>query len=119
MHTMHTIPILGGLLAAAAVAMTSPLGSRATGAAAGTLFRSARDAGLDLPSATSGGNMSANFFKQFGPLLPTNLYFAAVPYYEKDDVSVANEEHTFSWEVDGVSPEFPTLLSRAPYVTAR
>jgi hypothetical protein len=34
MHTMHTIPILGGLLAAAAVAMTSPLGSRATGAAA-------------------------------------------------------------------------------------
>jgi Stress responsive A/B Barrel Domain len=34
MHTMHTITILGGLLAAAAVAMTSPLSSRAPGAAA-------------------------------------------------------------------------------------
>jgi Stress responsive A/B Barrel Domain len=34
MHTMHTITILGGLLAAAAVAMTAPLGSRATGAVA-------------------------------------------------------------------------------------
>ena len=30
----HKIPILGGLLAAAAVAMTAPLGNRATGAAA-------------------------------------------------------------------------------------
>jgi putative ABC transport system permease protein len=35
---------------------------------------------------------------------------AAVPYYEKDDVSVSNEEHNFSWEVDGVSPEFPSVV---------
>lgn len=34
MQTILKIPILGGLLAAAAVAMMSPLGSRATGAAA-------------------------------------------------------------------------------------
>ena len=34
MQMMHKIPILGGLLAAAAVAMTAPLGNRATGAAA-------------------------------------------------------------------------------------
>jgi Stress responsive A/B Barrel Domain len=34
MLTMHKIPILGGLMAAAAVAMMAPLGSRATGAAA-------------------------------------------------------------------------------------
>jgi len=61
----------------------------ATGGAAGTLFRSARDAGIDLPAATSGGNMSANFFKQFGPVLPTNLYFAAVPYYAGDAVNTA------------------------------
>jgi branched-chain amino acid transport system substrate-binding protein len=61
----------------------------ATGGAAGTLFRSARDAGIDLPTATSGGNMSANFFKQFGPVLPANLYFAAVPYYAGDAVNTA------------------------------
>jgi branched-chain amino acid transport system substrate-binding protein len=58
-----------------------------TGGSAGTLFRAARDAGIDLPSITSGGNMSANFFKQFGPILPTNLYFAAVPYYAGDVVN--------------------------------
>jgi Stress responsive A/B Barrel Domain len=34
MLTMHKIPILGGLMAAAAVAMMAPLGNRATGAAA-------------------------------------------------------------------------------------
>jgi hypothetical protein len=34
MLTIHKIPILGGLMAAAAVAMMAPLGSRATGAAA-------------------------------------------------------------------------------------
>ncbi len=33
MLTMHKIPILGGLMAAAAVAMAAPLGSRATDAA--------------------------------------------------------------------------------------
>ena len=59
----------------------------ATGGPAGTLFRGARDAGLDLPSITSTGNLSANFFKQFGPVLPTNLYFAAVSYYAGDAVS--------------------------------
>ena len=34
MSMMHKIPILGGLMAAAAVAMMAPLGNRATGAAA-------------------------------------------------------------------------------------
>jgi len=56
----------------------------ATGNSAGTLFRSAHDAGLDLPTVTSPGNLNAAFFKQYGPLLPTNLYFAAVPYYASD-----------------------------------
>jgi putative ABC transport system permease protein len=35
---------------------------------------------------------------------------AAVPYYEKDDVSVSNEAHNYSWEVDGVTPEFPSVV---------
>lgn len=59
----------------------------ATGAGAGTMFRSARDAGIDLPTLGSSGNMSASFFKQFGALLPTSLYFAAPPYYARDAVS--------------------------------
>jgi branched-chain amino acid transport system substrate-binding protein len=59
----------------------------ATGASAGTLFHSAHDAGLDVPTITSTGNLSAAFFKQYGPLLPSNLYFAAVPYYAGDALS--------------------------------
>jgi branched-chain amino acid transport system substrate-binding protein len=55
-----------------------------TGSAAGTLFRSAHDAGIDLPTVTSPSNLNAAFFKQYGSLLPTNLYFAAVPYYATD-----------------------------------
>ena len=38
---------------------------------------------------------------------------AAVPYYEKDNVSVSNDAHTFSWEVDGVTPEYPTVVHHA------
>jgi branched-chain amino acid transport system substrate-binding protein len=57
----------------------------ATGTPAGTLFRSARDVGLDVATVTSTGNLSANFFKQYGTVLPANLYFAAVPYYAGAD----------------------------------
>lgn len=53
----------------------------ATGTPAGTLFRNARDAGLDVPTLTSPGNLNANFFKQYGAIAPTELYFAAGPYY--------------------------------------
>lgn len=53
----------------------------ATGPPAGMLFRSARDAGLDLPTVTSPGNLTAAFFKQYAALLPSELIFPAVPYY--------------------------------------
>ncbi len=33
-----------------------------------------------------------------------------VPYYEKDDVTISNDIHTFSWEVDGVTPEYLTVV---------
>jgi putative ABC transport system permease protein len=38
---------------------------------------------------------------------------AVVPYYEKDNVAVSNEDHNFSWEVDGVTPEYPTVVHHA------
>lgn len=54
----------------------------ATGASAGTLFRAEHDAGIDLPTYTSTGNLVPAFFKQFGTLLPSaGLYMASVPYY--------------------------------------
>jgi branched-chain amino acid transport system substrate-binding protein len=53
----------------------------ATGPPTGTLFHGAQNVGLNLPTVTSPGNLTAAFFKQYASLLPTNLYFAAVPYY--------------------------------------
>jgi branched-chain amino acid transport system substrate-binding protein len=59
----------------------------ATGAPAGTMFRNAQDLNIDLPTVGSPGNLNAAFFKQYGPRLPTNLYFASAPYYAGDAVS--------------------------------
>ncbi len=53
----------------------------ATGGRPATLLRGARDTGIDIPMVTSTGNLSANFFKQYGSVLPSNLVIAAVPYY--------------------------------------
>jgi branched-chain amino acid transport system substrate-binding protein len=57
----------------------------ATGTPAGTMFRSAKDiGGLDIPIVTSPGNINAAFFKSYGTYLPSNLYFATVPFYAND-----------------------------------
>ncbi len=59
----------------------------ATGGPMGTLFRGARDVGIDIPTVTSPGNLNAAFFKQYGSLAPTTLLFAAVPYYGIEAIS--------------------------------
>ncbi len=46
-----------------------------TGTPAGTLFRAEHDAGIDLPTYTSTGNLVPSFFKQFGALLPDQRVF--------------------------------------------
>jgi branched-chain amino acid transport system substrate-binding protein len=53
----------------------------ATGGPAGTLFRSARDIGLDVATVSSPGNLTAAFLKQYAPTLPREIIFPAVPYY--------------------------------------
>jgi len=53
----------------------------ATGGTAGTLFRGARDIGLDVPTVTSPGNLTGAFLKQYAPMLPPELIFPAVSYY--------------------------------------
>ena len=57
----------------------------ATGGSAGTLFRGEHDAGIDLPTYTTTGNLTANFIKQYGALFPAgSVYFATVPLYAGD-----------------------------------
>src|SRR5579875_3095740 len=53
----------------------------APGTPFGTALRGLRDAGLDaIPIATSGANMTLAQMKQYGGLMPSNLYFAALGY---------------------------------------
>lgn len=52
-----------------------------TGTSAGTLFHGARDAGIDLPTITSPGNLNAAFFKQYVSIFPKSLFIPAVPFY--------------------------------------
>jgi len=82
----------------------------ATGTPAGTMFRATKDAGYDLPIVTSPGNLNAAFFKQYGSLLPTNLYFATVPYYAGDAqlnpaTKTAIETQTAALAAIGVKPD--------------
>jgi branched-chain amino acid transport system substrate-binding protein len=56
-----------------------------TGSPAGTLFRAEHDAGIDLPTYTSTGNLVTNFIKQYGAFFPpAGVFFATVPYYAGD-----------------------------------
>ena len=57
----------------------------ATGPPAGTLFRSAHDIGLDVPTVTSPGNLTRRLLQAiWRDVLPTDLIFPAVPYYASD-----------------------------------
>lgn len=57
----------------------------ATGGPAGTLFRAEHDAGIELPTYTTTGNLTPNFIKQYGALFPAgSVYFATVPLYAGD-----------------------------------
>jgi len=53
----------------------------AAGTGGGTLFHGLHDAGMDLPTVGSPGNLNAAFFTQYGQYAPKNLYFAGAPYY--------------------------------------
>jgi branched-chain amino acid transport system substrate-binding protein len=76
----------------------------ATGTPAGTLFHSAKDVGLDVPTITSPGNLNAAFFKQYAALLPTNLYFAAVPYYGADALTNPATKAAIANLTDALAP---------------
>lgn len=82
----------------------------ATGTAIGTLLQAAQDAGLDIPTVTSGANLNPAFFKQYAALLPKNLYFGGVPYYGGDSITdpatkAAIAAMTRALASEGVTPD--------------
>jgi branched-chain amino acid transport system substrate-binding protein len=60
-----------------------------TGTPAGTLLRSANDAGIEMPILTSNGNLTYNQMRQYASFLPKELLFPAGPSYAPDEISDA------------------------------
>jgi branched-chain amino acid transport system substrate-binding protein len=57
-----------------------------TGSPAGTLLRSANDAGLKVPTLTSNGNLTYAQMKQYAGFLPSELLFPAGPSYAPGEI---------------------------------
>ena len=89
-----------------------------TGTPAGTLFRAEHDAGIDLPTYTSTGNLTPSFIKQYGTLLPASgVYFATVPYYAGDALNspaTRNAINVMSNELGGVGAK-PDMVGIASW----
>ena len=91
----------------------------ATGGSAGTLFRSMRDIGVDLPTVTSGGNLTNAFLKQYASLLPPHLIFPAVPYYASGAptdprTQAAVDDHAKALATTGSAPDMITISAWDP-----
>jgi len=54
-----------------------------TGAAVGTVFKALQDAGLDVPTATTDGNMTFAQMRQYADILPRQLYIPS-PEWPRD-----------------------------------
>jgi branched-chain amino acid transport system substrate-binding protein len=90
----------------------------ATGGTAGTLFRGARDIGLDLPTVTP-GNLTGAFLKQYAPMRPPELIFPAVSYYGTNaPTDAATKEAvdtlTTSLTAAGAEPDMLTISAWDP-----
>jgi branched-chain amino acid transport system substrate-binding protein len=85
------------------------------GAAFGTVLRSMRDAGMDLPVATSGGNMTPEQMQQYAGFLPTDVLFGGTIAWAPGDIGPgpihdAQMAYVSALKKNGMVPE-------APYVT--
>jgi branched-chain amino acid transport system substrate-binding protein len=82
----------------------------AAGSPAGTLFHGTFDAGLDIPTLTSPGNLNYAWAKQFARFLPKEAYFSAIPYFARDAITdrptiAALDTFSSALTADNVKPD--------------
>jgi branched-chain amino acid transport system substrate-binding protein len=58
-----------------------------TGTPAATLFRGEQEAGLELPTLTTAGNLTYVQMKQYGQIMPKELYFAGLPQFAPESIT--------------------------------
>ena len=59
----------------------------ANGTAFGTVLRNLKDAGMDFPVMTTGGNLNQRVMAQFANVLPSTMLFNGIVYFGRNDLS--------------------------------
>lgn len=57
-----------------------------SGTSTGTVLRSLKDAGLNLPVLTSGSNMNKTQLEQYTDFVPSQMYFNGARFFERDNL---------------------------------
>jgi len=89
-----------------------------TGAPIATIFKGIAQAGLDVPTATTDGNMTYAQMKNYADFLPKQLYFAAAMwagYGQMQGLPAAvekqNQEFYAQYKAIGQSPDLPASIA--------
>jgi branched-chain amino acid transport system substrate-binding protein len=73
-----------------------------TGTPFGTVLRSIRDVGLDVPVLSTNGNITRAQMKQYGPLLPKDLMFPGAAFLDPDQITDKGVKAVVKTFYDGV-----------------
>jgi branched-chain amino acid transport system substrate-binding protein len=91
-----------------------------TGGPIGTIFKAVRDAGLEVPVATTNGNMTYAQMTQYAAFLPKELYIPAADFLkpshpvQADDASAARESFFRAFEGTDIKPDGPSTYAWDP-----
>jgi branched-chain amino acid transport system substrate-binding protein len=91
-----------------------------TGGPIGTIFKAVRDVGLEVPVATTNGNMTYAQMTQYAAFLPKELYIPAADFLKSSrpvqptDASVARESFFKAFEGTDIKPDGPSTYAWDP-----
>ncbi len=94
----------------------------ATGSATGTVFKAIADAGIDVPVATTNGNMLYAAMRQFADILPRTLYMPSPEWPQSDKLAVpppvaaAKEAFFAAYQGTGIQPDAASTFAWDPAV---
>ncbi|HWK63169.1 MAG TPA: ABC transporter substrate-binding protein [Eoetvoesiella sp.] len=91
-----------------------------TGGPIGTVFKAIKDAGLNVPIATTDGNMTYEQMKQYADFLPKDLYIPSPEWPESDllkvadNVAAAKKAFFDAYAKANVKPDGPSTFAWDP-----
>ena len=91
-----------------------------TGAAIGTVFKAVHDAGLDIPVATTDGNMTYATMDRFAAILPAELYIPSPEWplsdkiQDEPDVAAAKRAFYDAFKGTDIKPDNAAALAWDP-----